>query len=123
MRMGRIAAAGAAAAVLTLCSALPASAGAAPADSGTPKPGRAKVTLYQQPDFKGRKTVLTHSVPNLPAAGLDEIGSARNTGKRTAVFYQHTNYHGARFSLAPGESESHFGDTGMWDKVGALKFK
>lgn len=57
---------------------------------------------------------------NLPAAGLDHLGSAKNTGKRTATFYEHTNYHGARFSLAPGESQAHFGNVGMSDKTGSV---
>ncbi|MBM4792836.1 hypothetical protein HXP44_12415 [Streptomyces sioyaensis] len=49
--------------------------------------------------------------------GLDRIGSAKNTGKHTATFYQHAYYSGAKFSLKPGESEPHR------DGAGSLKFQ
>ncbi|MBM4791841.1 hypothetical protein HXP44_07185 [Streptomyces sioyaensis] len=122
MRIRRTAVAGAAAAALTLVAALPASADGAAA-AGPLKAGKAKVKIFEQPKFQGRYTVLTHGVRNLPAAGWEHIGSAKNTGKRTATFYEHAGYHGARFSLAPGESEPDFGDVGMGDKTGSLMFR
>ncbi|WP_411139359.1 beta/gamma crystallin-related protein [Streptomyces sp. C10] len=117
MPIGRTAAVVAAAAVLTLVSALPASADGYRA-AAPPKAGRAKVTVYTQPMFRGRYTAFTHSMPKLAAGGWDDIGSARNTGKRTAVFYQYANYRGASFSLAPGKSEPHFDSTS-----GSLRFR
>ncbi|MFF3543252.1 beta/gamma crystallin-related protein [Streptomyces platensis] len=102
MRIGHLAAVGAAAAALTLASALPASAGAPATAAGPLKADKVKVVVFEQPMFKGKRTTLTHSVRNLPALGLDGIGSAKNSGKRTVTFYQRTNYAGAHFSLKPG---------------------
>lgn len=124
MRIRHIAAAGAAAAALTLGASLPAFADGPQEATGTLKPREAKVKLYEQPKFKGRYAVFTHSVANLRAQGCDHSGSAKNPGKRTVIFYQHANYTGARLSLAPGESEPHFGDhAGMGDGPGALHFR
>ncbi|WP_327700816.1 beta/gamma crystallin-related protein [Streptomyces decoyicus] len=122
MRISHLAAVGAAAAALTLASALPASADG-PAAAGPLKADRAKVVVFEQPKFKGKRTTFTHSVPNLPALGLDDIGSAKNTGKRTVTFYRHINYSGAKFSLGPGKAEPHFGDhSGMSSGAGSLHF-
>ncbi|WP_432142527.1 beta/gamma crystallin-related protein [Streptomyces sp. bgisy084] len=123
MRISHLAAAGAAAA-LTLACALPASADGPLAAAGPLKADRAKVKVFEDPKFHGKYTVFTRSVPNLPARGVDRIGSAKNTGKRTVTFYQHINHSGAHFSLKPGESEPHFGDhSGMFDKAGSLYFR
>ncbi|MEW1748240.1 beta/gamma crystallin-related protein [Streptomyces angustmyceticus] len=73
--------------------------------AGTSKPRKAKVQLYEQPKCKGRYAVFTHSVADLRANGWEHSGSARNPGKRITC-YERINYGGARFSLAPGESES-----------------
>ncbi len=122
MRIRRLVAAGAAAAALTLGAALPAFADGSQEDAGTPKAGRAKVELYKRAEFKGGHATFTRSVSNLPAHGWDYIGSTKNLGKRTVVFYQHSNYGGARFSLAPGEKLAHMGDTGM-SSPGAFHFR
>ncbi|MFC9235140.1 beta/gamma crystallin-related protein [Streptomyces decoyicus] len=124
MRISHLAAAGEAAAAFTLASALPATADGPAAAAGPLKADRAKVAVFEHPAFKGKRTTFTRSVPNLPALGLDGIGSARNTGKRTVTFYEHINYHGAKFSLKPGESEPHFGNHhGMFDRAGSLHFR
>ncbi|MEU8679939.1 beta/gamma crystallin-related protein [Streptomyces sp. NPDC048611] len=122
MRIAHLAALGAAAAALTLTSALPASANGPAAAAGPLKTDRAKVTVFTEPKFQGRYTTFTRNMPNLPAQGIDGIGSARNTGKRTVTFYERIHYTGAKFSLKPGESTSHFGDHGMFDRTGSLHF-
>ncbi|MEU9482396.1 beta/gamma crystallin-related protein [Streptomyces decoyicus] len=124
MPIRHLAAVGAAAAALTLASALPATADGPAAAAGPLKADRAKVVVFEHPVFKGKRTTFTRSVLNLPALGLDGIGSARNTGKRTVTFYQHINYHGAKFSLKPGESEPYFGNhSGMSSGAGSLHFR
>ncbi|MGA4881513.1 beta/gamma crystallin-related protein [Streptomyces lydicamycinicus] len=110
MRLRHLAAAGAAAAALTLTSVPPASADQPVAAAGPLKADRAKAKVFEDPKYHGKHTVFTRSVPNLPAHGFDRIGSAKNIGKRTVTFYQHINYSGAHFSLKPGESEPHFGN-------------
>ncbi|MFG2095897.1 beta/gamma crystallin-related protein [Streptomyces sp. NPDC048612] len=122
MRIAHLAALGAAAAALTLTSALPAAADGPAAAAGPLKTDRAKVQVFAEPNFQGRYTTFTRSVPNLPAQGIGRIGSARNTGKRTVTFSEHIHYTGARFSLRPGESTSHFGYHGMFDRTGSLHF-
>ncbi|MFE1171896.1 peptidase inhibitor family I36 protein [Streptomyces sp. NPDC058773] len=128
---------GAAVAALTLGVALPASAieaqpSAAPshavvahhtADLGDFAAKR-KVKVYQDGGYKNRNTTFTENMRNLKKDGWnDTISSAKNQGKRTVTFYQHAGYTGARFSLAPGESEPHFGDVGMGDKTSSVKFR
>ncbi|TJZ54543.1 hypothetical protein FCH28_15675 [Streptomyces piniterrae] len=108
MRIGHLAATGAAAAALTLGAALPASADGHP-DLAAAKPNP-KVKVFERPMFQGRNATFTRNVRNLPPRGWDGIGSAKNKGNRTVTFYQHANYGGARFSLAPGEAEPHLGD-------------
>ncbi|MFJ9468243.1 beta/gamma crystallin-related protein [Streptomyces caniferus] len=113
MRIRHLAAAGTAAAALTLGAALPASANDSPAAAGPLKTDRTKVKVFEHPAFQGRYTAFTRKMPNLPAHGWDHIGSARNAGKRTVIFFSGANYRGAHFSLAPGESEPHFSHRGM----------
>ncbi|MEU9117320.1 beta/gamma crystallin-related protein [Streptomyces sp. NPDC048483] len=108
MRISHLATTGAAAAALTLGAALPASADGHP-DLAAAKPNP-KVQVFERPMFQGRHAIFTRSVRNLPARGWDRIGSAKNKGNRTVTFYQHKDYQGARYSLAPGEQQSHLGD-------------
>ncbi|MEE4417752.1 beta/gamma crystallin-related protein [Streptomyces bugieae] len=123
MRISHLAA-GAVAAALALGSSLPAFADSSQEAGGPLKPREAKVKLYEQPNFKGRYGVITRSMANLRANGWDHSGSATNPGKRTVTFYQHTGYNGARFSLAPGEKEPHFGNhPHMSDGPGSLHFR
>ncbi|MEV0373255.1 beta/gamma crystallin-related protein [Streptomyces sp. NPDC050636] len=122
MRIGHIAATGAAAAALTLGAALPASADGHP-DLAAAKPNP-KVQVFEHPKVLGRYATFTRNVPNLPPRGWNRIGSAKNKGNRTVTFYRHTNYKGARFPLAPGEKVRDFGDhNGMHDGPGSLRFR
>ncbi|WP_432002695.1 peptidase inhibitor family I36 protein [Streptomyces sioyaensis] len=136
MRMRLMAAAGAAAA-LSLGAALPAFASDAQPSAGQSHAvaahhtadlgdlmAKRKVKVYQDAKYKNRNTTFTENMRNLKKDGWnDTISSARNQGSRTVTFYQHAGYKGARFSLAPGESEPHFGDVGMSDKTSSVKFR
>ncbi|MGG7575766.1 peptidase inhibitor family I36 protein [Streptomyces sirii] len=122
MRIRHIAAAGTAVTALTLGVALPA---AADSHAGVAANGRVtKVKVWQDAKFENRNTTFTHNVKNLKHEGWnDTISSAKNKGNRTVTFYQHSNYHGAKFSLAKGESEPHFGDhPRMSDATSSIKF-
>ncbi|GAB7035764.1 beta/gamma crystallin-related protein [Streptomyces sp. NPDC021749] len=121
MRIGYMAATGAAVAALSLGAALPAAADGVQANAGVPKTRGAKVMVYKHANFKGMRTTFTRAEPNLAARGLYHVGSAMNPGKRTAVFYTGKNYHGAAFSLAPGKYVTHAGDGGL--PHGSLRFR
>ncbi|MFF4950412.1 hypothetical protein [Streptomyces chattanoogensis] len=121
MRIRHIAAAGAAAAALTLGASLPAFADGSQEAAGTLQARGAKIEVYEGGGFQGKHTVFTHSMPNLGTHGWDFIGSARNTGTRTATFYRGTCYEGARFVLAPGRSAADLGSHGM-ESPGCLLF-
>ncbi|WP_432142525.1 peptidase inhibitor family I36 protein [Streptomyces sp. bgisy084] len=138
MRIRHIAAASTAAAALTLGVALPAFAG----DTQTPAEqshtvaahdtsdlgalaAKRKVKVYQDAKYKNRNTTFTENMRNLKKDGWnDTISSAINQGKCTVTFYQHKAYEGARFSLAKGEREPHFGDhPHMSDATSSIKFR
>ncbi|MEU5213221.1 peptidase inhibitor family I36 protein [Streptomyces sp. NPDC020742] len=123
MRIRHIAAAGAAAAALTLGAALPASADAH-ADVAAAKGRVTKVKVYQDAKFKNRRTTFTHNMRNLKHDGWnDTISSAKNLGNRTVTFYQHAGYTGASFSLKPHHEEAHFGHhSGMSDATSSIEF-
>ncbi|WP_405412341.1 beta/gamma crystallin-related protein [Streptomyces decoyicus] len=138
MRIRHIAAAGAATAALTLGVALPASASDAQPSAGRSHAvaahdvsdlgalaAKRKVKVYQDAKYKNRNTTFTENMRNLKHDGWnDTISSAQNQGKCTVVFYQHSNYHGAKFSLAKGEKEPHFGDhPHMSDATSSIKFR
>ncbi|MEU9482398.1 peptidase inhibitor family I36 protein [Streptomyces decoyicus] len=138
MRIRHIAAAGAAAAALTLGAALPAFAGDTQPSAGRSHTvaahdasdlgalaAKRKVKVYQDAKYKNRNTTFTENMWNLKHDGWnDTISSAKNLGKCTVTFYQHSKFHGAKFSLAKGESEPHFGDhPGMSDATSSVKFR
>ncbi|REK86166.1 hypothetical protein DY245_34045 [Streptomyces inhibens] len=122
MRIRHIAAAGAAAAALSLGAALPAladsHAGVAPKAAGP------NVKVYVDANYQGASTSTRTSLPRLSPYGWnDKISSAKNLGNRTVTFYQHTYYRGAHFSLAPGDREAHFGHRGLPDSTSSIKFR
>ncbi|MEW1748238.1 peptidase inhibitor family I36 protein [Streptomyces angustmyceticus] len=124
MRIRHIVAAGAAATALSLGAVLPAFA-----DDHAPVAQQAaakrKVKVYQDAEYRNRNTTFTENMRNLKKDGWnDTISSARNLGTCTVTFYQHKNYEGARFSLAKGEREPHFGDhPHMSDATSSVKFR
>ncbi|MFE0379133.1 peptidase inhibitor family I36 protein [Streptomyces inhibens] len=123
MRIRQVAAVVAAAAVLTLGVALPASADVH-ADVAAPQGRVTKVQVFQDAKYENRSTTFTHNVPKLSKYGWnDTISSAKNKGNRTVTFYQHTYYRGAHFSLAPGDREAHFGNRGLPDSTSSIKFR
>jgi hypothetical protein len=125
--MRHIVAAGAAAAALSLGAALPAFADdhAPVVAADQSAAAKRKVKVYQDAKYKNRNTTFTENMRNLKKDGWnDTISSAKNLGNRTVTFYQHKNYEGAKFSLAPGEKEPHFGDhAGMSDATSSVKFR
>ena len=132
MRIRRIAAAGAAAAALSLGVALPAFAhGHTPAFAhghtgvAAPLAKGAKVWVYQDANFQNRRTTFTENMWNLKKDGWDNtISSAKNVGKRCVTFYSDPYFHGVRLTLAPGDSEAHFGNhKGMSDATSSVKFR
>ncbi|MFI6768019.1 peptidase inhibitor family I36 protein [Streptomyces sp. NPDC050355] len=126
MRIRHIVAAGAAATALSLGAALPAFAdGHASVAADQAAAAKRKVQVFQDAEYKNRNTTFTENMRNLKKDGWnDTISSARNKGNRTVTFYQHKNYEGARFSLAPGEKEPHFGDhPHMSDATSSVKFR
>ncbi|MCF3144015.1 peptidase inhibitor family I36 protein [Streptomyces platensis] len=124
MRMRLLAVAGATASALTLGIALPAAADGH-ADVAAAKRVVKKVKVWQDAEYTNRNTTFTHNKRNLKNDGWnDTISSAKNLGNRTVTFFQHKNYEGARFSLAPGEKEPHFGDhSHMSDATSSIKFR
>ncbi|MFI6764758.1 peptidase inhibitor family I36 protein [Streptomyces sp. NPDC050355] len=79
--------------------------------------------VYQDAKYENRSTTFTENVPRLSTYGWnDTISSAKNTGNRTVTFYQHKNYKGASFSLAPGEQEADLDNRGM-SSPGSLRFR
>ncbi|MFI9076104.1 peptidase inhibitor family I36 protein [Streptomyces sioyaensis] len=125
MRIRHLVAAGAAATALSLGAALPAVAdGHASVAADQAAAAKRKVQVFQDAKYKNRNTTFTENMRNLQKDGWnDTISSAKNEGHRTVTFYQHKNYEGARFSLAPGEKEPHFGDhSGMSDATSSIKF-
>ncbi|MEU9117277.1 peptidase inhibitor family I36 protein [Streptomyces sp. NPDC048483] len=125
MRIRNIVAAGAAAAALSLGVALPAFAdGHAPVAADQAAAAKRKVVVFQDAKYKNRSTTFTKNIPKLSKYGWnDTISSAKNKGNRTVTFYQHKNYVGASFPLAPGEKEPHFGDhSNMSDATSSIKF-
>ncbi|WP_260635328.1 peptidase inhibitor family I36 protein [Streptomyces angustmyceticus] len=138
MRMRHIVAVGAAATALSLGAALPAFAGDAQPSAERSRTAAAhdasdlgalaakrKVKIYQDAKYKRRNTIFTENMRNLKKDGWnDTISSAKNLGTCTVTFYQHKNYEGARFSLAKGEKEPHFGDhPHMSDATSSVKFR
>ncbi|MGI5260782.1 peptidase inhibitor family I36 protein [Streptomyces angustmyceticus] len=138
MRMRHIVAVGAAATALSLGAALPAFAGDAQPSAERSRTAAAhdatdlgalaakrKVKVYQDANYRNRNTTFTENMRNLKKDGWnDTISSAENLGTCTVTFYQHKNYEGARFSLAKGEKEPHFGDhPHMSDATSSVKFR
>ncbi|WP_328677408.1 beta/gamma crystallin family protein [Streptomyces sp. NBC_00322] len=123
MRIRLIAAAGAAAAALSLGAALPAFANTH-AGVAAPQAKGAKVKVFQDANYKNRNTTFTENMRDLKKNGWDNtISSAINQGKRTVTFYSAPNFRGAHFSLAPGEGRAHFGAiNGMSDATSSIKF-
>ncbi|WP_044366948.1 peptidase inhibitor family I36 protein [Streptomyces natalensis] len=102
MRIRLIAAAGAAAAALSLGAALPAFANSH-ASVAAPLAKGAKVKVFQDAKYKNRNTTFTENMWNLKHDGWnDTISSAINEGKRAVTFSSEPYFHGAHFSLAPG---------------------
>ncbi|MFI9051008.1 peptidase inhibitor family I36 protein [Streptomyces sp. NPDC053427] len=138
MRIRQITAAGAAATALVLGAALPASADGSPSAGASHAPAahhvtadlgalkakpKKKVLVFEDAKYQGKRTHFTKNVPNLKAYGWnDTISSAKNQGKRTVTFYATKNYHGAKFALASGQREAHFGDRGMADTTTSIRF-
>ncbi|QTZ94365.1 peptidase inhibitor family I36 protein [Streptomyces auratus] len=125
MRIRHLVAAAAAATALSLGAALPAFADShASVAADQAAAAKRKVRVFQDAKYKNRNTTFTENMRNLKKDGWnDTISSAKNEGNRTVTFYQHKNYEGARFSLAPGEKEPHFGDhAGMSDATSSIKF-
>ena len=65
--------------------------------------GRATVTVYDDPDFRGHSAVFTSSMPDLGQVRLeskswsDRIQSIRLFGRTNAVLYRDIGFGGARF--------------------------
>ncbi|MEU4497520.1 beta/gamma crystallin-related protein [Streptomyces sp. NPDC023998] len=122
MRIHLIAAAGAAAAALSLGAALPAFANTH-AGVAAPQAKGAKVQVFQDAKYKNRSTTFTQDMPDLKKVGWDNtISSAKNQGKRTVSFYSNAHFSGAQLTLAPGQWVAHFGYTrGMSDAASSIK--
>ncbi|MFH8679545.1 peptidase inhibitor family I36 protein [Streptomyces lydicus] len=127
MRIRQIAAAGTAAAALMLGAALPASANSHVSVAAAQAKAKAakKVEVFQDANFRNRRTHFTKNQPNLKDVGWnDTISSAINQGRRTVTFYTDAYYHGASLSLAPGGKIAHFGDhKHMSDATSSIKFR
>ncbi|MFJ9468245.1 hypothetical protein [Streptomyces caniferus] len=137
MRIRLIAAAGAAATALALGAALPASASDAQPPAGRSHAVTAhhtaglgalmaskKVKVFQDANYKNRRTTFTESMWDLRKDGWDNtISSAKNLGHRTVTFASGTKGHGASFSLAPGDREAHFGNRGLPDTTTSVMFR
>ncbi|MGW8556624.1 peptidase inhibitor family I36 protein [Streptomyces tubercidicus] len=139
MRIRHMAAAGTAAAALTLGVALPASAGNAQqsagrstavaahplaADLAAAKRCSKKVQVFQDASYENRRTTFTHNRRDLANDGWDNtISSAINRGNCTVTFYSNASYTGASFSLKKHHKEPHFGDhPGMHDSTSSIEF-
>ncbi|UKY49747.1 peptidase inhibitor family I36 protein [Streptomyces inhibens] len=123
MRIRQIAAVVAAAAVLTLGVALPASADGH-ADVAAAQGRVTKVQVFQDAKYKNRNTTFTEDMWDLSKDGWNNtISSAINWGNRTVTFYSGVKGHGAHFSLAPGDREAHFGNRGMPDTTTSVMFR
>lgn len=123
MRIRVIAAVGTAAAALSLGAALPAFAHGH-TDVAAPLAKGDQVKVFQDANYKNRNTTFTEDMWDLEKDGWnDTISSAINQGKRKVTFYTGVHFTGARFSLAPGEREPHFGDiSNMSDNTTSVKF-
>ncbi|MGW1793645.1 peptidase inhibitor family I36 protein [Streptomyces tubercidicus] len=137
MRIRHIAAAGTAAAALTLGVALPASASDAQpsvershtvaahhtAGLGALVASK-KVQVFQHAVYEGRNTTFTSSKWDLSKDGWDNtISSAKNLGTRTVTFASDEKGTGAKFSLAGGDREAHFGYRGLPDTTTSVMFR
>ncbi|MEU8679941.1 hypothetical protein [Streptomyces sp. NPDC048611] len=137
MRIRHIAIAGTAAAALTLGVALPAFAGdtqpsvershtvsAQDASDFGALAAKRKVKVWQDAKYKNRNTTFTESMWDLRKDGWDNtISSAKNLGNRTVTFAAGVKGHGAKFSLAPGDKEAHFGHRGLPDTTTSVMFR
>ncbi|MFE1175938.1 hypothetical protein [Streptomyces sp. NPDC058773] len=137
MRIRHMAAAGAATVTLTLGIALPASASDAQPSTGRSHAVAAhhtaglgtlmaskKVQVFQDANYENRNTTFTSSKWDLSKDGWnDTISSAKNLGTRTVTFASGEKGTGAKFSLAGGDREAHFGYRGLPDTTTSVMFR
>ncbi|GFE19531.1 hypothetical protein Sgleb_75780 [Streptomyces glebosus] len=137
MGIRHMAAAGAAAAALTLGVALPASASDTQPSAGRSHAASAhrtvslgalvankKVRVWEDANYQHANTIFTSSKWDLRKDGWnDTISSAQNLGRRTVTFASGKKGSGASFSLAGGDREAHFGNRGLPDTTTSVMFR